>query len=45
MYIPKSAIVETGFDQSSRFTIATSNQVYNGYYHKDNTGKYWIEDI
>lgn len=41
MYIPKSNIIETGYDQSFRFVIASTGQSYKGYFHKDNKGKYW----
>ena len=41
MFIPKSNIVETGYDQGDRFTILSNGKSYKGFYHKDNTNKYW----
>jgi hypothetical protein len=41
MYIPKSNIIETGYDQNNRFVIISNNQIYKGYWHKDSKEKYW----
>ena len=41
MYIPESYIIETGYDQGGNFVVASSNQPYKGYYHKDKANRYW----
>jgi hypothetical protein len=41
MYISPSQIVETGYSQGDRFVTITNNQLYKGYYHKDNQDRYW----
>lgn len=41
MYIPQSAIIETGYAQQGAFVISSNKQPYKGYYHKDNKKRYW----
>lgn len=41
MYISESQIIETGYTQGNSLTIAYNNQLYKGFYHKDNQGRYW----
>ena len=43
MSIPLSPsnIVETGFAQEGRFVNTLNQLPYNGYYHKDDKGRYW----
>jgi hypothetical protein len=41
MYISKSQIIETGYTQGYDFVLSHNQQLYKGYYHKDNQGRYW----
>lgn len=41
MYIPESAIIETGYAQADRFLIQSTQLPYKGFYHKDNKDRYW----
>jgi hypothetical protein len=41
MYISKSQIIETGYTQGYDFVLSHTQQLYKGYYHKDNQGRYW----
>ena len=41
MYIPESAIIETGYAQADRFLIQSTQLPYKGFYHKDNKNRYW----
>jgi hypothetical protein len=41
MYLPQSAIIETGYAQQGAFVISSNKQPYSGYYHKDNKKRYW----
>lgn len=43
MYISNSQIIETGYTQGYEFSLSYSQEVYKGYYHKDNQGRYWTE--
>jgi hypothetical protein len=43
MYISESQIVETGYTQGNSLVRVYDNQLYKGFYHKDNQGRYWTE--
>ena len=41
MYISPSQIIETGYTQGDILVITYNQQLYKGFYHKDNQGRYW----
>ena len=41
MYISPSQIIETGYTQGDILAITYNQQLYKGFYHKDNQGRYW----
>lgn len=43
MYISESQIIETGYTQGNSLVRVYDNQLYKGFYHKDNQGRYWTE--
>lgn len=41
MYISPSQIIETGYTQGDILVITYNQQLYKGFYHKDNQERYW----
>jgi hypothetical protein len=44
MFISESNIIEKGYTQGNQFLLP-DGELYKGFYHKDNQGRYWTGEM